>query len=501
MHRARRVSRHFYVTIALAVPALGLLAALIRRAWLDIDLAWDSLAYHLPFAALRTGIVSPAEFHLSTSLAAFYAGFPVFPDYFQGWLWRMTSRPQAANFAALFALLVLVGYLWLILRIPGTDALLSFLAIPLVLMQSTSAYVDLLTNCAMTILLLFVFRALLFPSRIRIRDLLGAAAAFAVAANCKLPFAALGTVALIALAGLLWVNRAQFASMRRELRRRSRLWQVAYLILILAALGLAYGKTIQNWYLLGNPVYPVAVQIGTWKPPGVFSPSGTTPVNLRQLPREFVWVLSVLEYNAFDGRVPFWTNGQGDVKLTSPAFRMGGYFGALVLLNVFWFAYLQIRVRRRFGYKPALFIGAITAVTAILPSAHELRYYIYWMLSLVAVNLVLLMHGLHGDQRFHARLAYLAGAAACLAFVLLSSGGAYIRSTGVGPKQLVEDLGITKRLLQMNLGQGEVVCVLKKSPVEFLYAPIFNQDLASSTHYSVLEAWTPEDCNGKRVVQ
>jgi hypothetical protein len=500
MPRIRRIPRHLSVTVVLAVPVLWLLAALIRRAWLDIDTAWDSLAYHLPFAALRIGIISPAQYHLSHGIATYYAGFPVIPDYIQGLLWRVTARPQAANLAALFALLVLVGCLWLIYRIPGTDAVIAFLAIPVVLIDSTSAYVDLLTNCVMTILLLFIFRALVFPSRFRMRDLLGAAAAFAVVTNCKLPFVPIGTVAFIALAGILYVNRKQLVQLFYDFSSYSRLLQAAYLTLILVALGLAYYKSFQNWRYFGNPLYPVAVHYGPLQLPGLLDSGGTTPAYLRQAPKALVWVLSVLEYNAFDGRIPFWTNGQGDLKWTSPAFRMGGYFGAFVLLNAFWFAFLQFRVRRKFGWKPALFMGAITAGTAILPAAHELRYYSYWMLSAVAVNLILLMHGLHGDERFNARLFYLAGAASCLAFVLSSSGAVYIRKTGAEPDRLVEGLGITKRLSDMNLRQSEAVCVIGKDPLTFLYAPFFNHDLASRTHYTVLEAYTLEDCNGKRVV-
>ena len=30
---------------------------LFAKAWIDMDYNWDSLAYHVPFAALRTGLV------------------------------------------------------------------------------------------------------------------------------------------------------------------------------------------------------------------------------------------------------------------------------------------------------------------------------------------------------------------------------------------------------------------------------------------------------------
>src|SRR5215203_2340507 len=35
---------------------------LFAKAWIDMDYNWDSLGYHVPFAALRTGLVSPDQY-------------------------------------------------------------------------------------------------------------------------------------------------------------------------------------------------------------------------------------------------------------------------------------------------------------------------------------------------------------------------------------------------------------------------------------------------------
>jgi len=139
-------------------------------------------------------------------------------------------------------------------------------------------------------------------------------------------------------------------------------------------------------------------------------------------------------------------------------------------------------------------------VTAFLPASHELRYYVYWMLCFVAINLILVRHGLRGDERFNIRLVFLAGAASCLAFVILSSGGSYVIRTGETPERLVEGLGITNKLSSMNLREGETVCVAGKEPLTFLYAPIFNPELASQTHYAVVDESTPSECGSNRIV-
>ena len=93
----------------LAIPVLFLLAAIVRKAWLDLDMAWDSLAYHLPFAGLHAGILSASEYRLSRLMPERYNGFPILPDLMQGALWRATSHIQAANLIGLAGLLPLVG--------------------------------------------------------------------------------------------------------------------------------------------------------------------------------------------------------------------------------------------------------------------------------------------------------------------------------------------------------------------------------------------------------
>jgi hypothetical protein len=494
-----RSRRHRILTMSLTLPAILLSAALLRRAWLDIDTGWDSIAYHLPFAALRTGILSPSQYHVEPGIDSYYVSFPVLPDYLQGWLWRLTSHAAATNLVALLALSVLVAFLWRVFRIPLPDSVLSLLAIPVVLIDSTSSYIDLFTNCALTVLLLLVFLALVFPARFKARHFIGALVAMAVASNSKTPFVVLATAGVMTLVCTMYVNRNRLTHLRWEFRNASRSLRITYVASILFLLGLSYYKYLENFKEFGNPVYPVALNVGPIKLPGFLDSGGTTPVYLRGAPKMAVWALSVIEYNAFDGRVPLWTNGQGDLKLSSSAFRMGGYFGEYVLLNVFWLLFLQFRIRRALGWKPFVFIAVLTVITSLLPASHELRYYSYWMLCLVAINLILIVNGLEGEERFTIRLFFLAGAVAALSFCILSDGGTYIRRTGAEPDRLVQAMGITKALSDMNLHQGEVVCVSGKGQFAFLYSPIFNPNLASKTHYGVLQEERPEGCGNLRI--
>src|SRR4051812_47721980 len=71
---------------------LVLTALLVRKALVDVDVNWDSLAYHFPFAALRVGLLKPEEFVLQAALKIYYSGAPVLQDFIKGWLWALTGN-------------------------------------------------------------------------------------------------------------------------------------------------------------------------------------------------------------------------------------------------------------------------------------------------------------------------------------------------------------------------------------------------------------------------
>jgi hypothetical protein len=98
--------------------------------------------------------------------------------------------------------------------------------------------------------------------------------------------------------------------------------------------------------------------------------------------RPLRWLASVTEFDAFRGRALPWTIGQGDVAQSSPSFRMGGYFvpyvlGAIVLIG--WSVRSTVTARW-----VAAMILVLSLMCAWLPGSHELRYYLFWMLTLVS---------------------------------------------------------------------------------------------------------------------
>lgn len=180
---------------------------------------------------------------------------------------------------------------------------------------------------------------------------------------------------------------------------------------------------------------------------------------------------------------------------------MGGAFGALVLFNVFFFLIVQGRVQKRYGRKPAAFLIIITVVTALMPASQEIRYYMYWIMCLVVLNLVMIEKGTTEPERGIFRLVSAAAMSSFLIFVLCATGAQFISSNGATIESLVKESEIEKQLLQMNLHDGEVVCVKGKIPRAFYYAPIFNPGVEDKYHYGVIGSYDDAGCMGKRVVQ
>ncbi len=485
----------------LLIPVIVLLGALIRKAWIDVDVAWDSFAYHLPLAALRTGIISPEQYHLSARINSIHQGYSALADYFQGFLWRITGRVQATNFLGIFGLAFFSATLKRVFRISPVHALFCFFCIPVVLIQSTSTYIDLFGNCVLGSMVMVILAAWLWPERVSVKQILLVVALFCVVLNIKMLYLPVAPFWLLLFAAILYFQRDKLATLKVQWNNATSFARFALIAGVLALVSLGFVNEVKNALVFHNPVYPIDMRIGHIHFRGEIAntqiASVKEPAYLEHAPRVARWLLSVLEYRAFEGRVPLWTNSQGDVPFTSPALRMGGYFSPIVLFNILWFGLLQTRLRDRFGRKPAYFVCLLTVLTAFQPGAEELRYLMYWLLCLISVNLFLTTQLL--EETKYARIIFLGTMAAFMIFVLCSTGFAYLRTNGWSVQQVSRMWGVDGKLSAMPPHDGEAVCVLGKGQRSFMYAPIFHPNLAG-LHYRVMEANTPAECQGARVL-
>src|SRR5664279_1626941 len=95
----------------LVVAASLLSLSILLKAVFDFDTQWDSLWYHLPFAARLWGTVSESSVRFSPLLENRYAGFPLLAEYLQGLAWYVTGRPESANLVAFLSLAVYLLFL------------------------------------------------------------------------------------------------------------------------------------------------------------------------------------------------------------------------------------------------------------------------------------------------------------------------------------------------------------------------------------------------------
>ena len=193
----------------LLIPVIVLLGALIRKAWIDVDVAWDSFAYHLPLAALRTGIISPEQYHLSARINSIHQGYSALADYFQGFLWRITGRVQATNFLGIIGLAFFSATLKRVFRISPVHALFCFFCIPVVLIQSTSTYIDLFGNCVLGSMVMVILAAWLWPERVSVKQILFVVALFCVVLNIKMLYLPVAPFWLLLFAAILYFQRDQ----------------------------------------------------------------------------------------------------------------------------------------------------------------------------------------------------------------------------------------------------------------------------------------------------
>lgn len=430
----------------LLAGALVLLAAVGYSALHDASQAWDVWYYHLPFAARLLGIVNANEYVFSRANESRFAGFPLGGEIIQGLLWRITGRPESANLLAFASVPLFALFLRRKFGVGWHHAVLALFAVPLVMTHASAAYVDLPANVCAAALVLIVARASTqTPTR---TTLLGAAALAAGAAHMRFQLA---PIVFLSLAALAWFARG-----------RDRL-------VVATTVPFVFAWPLKNLLVHGNPAYPVSLAIGPLRFAGPESPYASSPTWLAKYPGPARFFASVLELGArpFDDArrwtVDQWTPPDHD------GYRMGGFFGAYVVVLVIVTSFFVRRSRRDANEGNvivralALALVALTVVVALSPQSHELRYYLVWMLVLVSTALAAVPIAM--------RTLF---AAACAGFVVMVIGvtrGDYVRPLGESFRDLVVHRVSAEALASPK--DGERVCVAN-APWTFLHAAPFH---------------------------
>ncbi len=242
---------------------------------------------------------------------------------------------------------------------------------------------------------------------------------------------------------------------------------------------------IKNVARHGNPVWPVELRVLGHAFPHVEAAYASSPRHLERAPGPVRFARSVLE---IDNR-PIASHARWSLDQWTPpdepGYRMGGFFGGYVALNLAALGWAAWRRRSRPALAAAALFAAVSVVAALVPQAHELRYYMHWMLLLVSLNLVL------WAKEAKATVGIVVTAA--LGIVAWSTSGGYLYASGSSFHDFMTDR-VDASVID-GAATGERLC-LSRQPFTVLYAPTFHP----KKRYAVQEATTDADCAGARRV-
>lgn len=453
--------------------AAAVLLSTIAGALHDVSQAWDVWYYHLPFAARIAGIVPARAFVFHAANQARFEGFPLLAEAAQGALWRVTGRPESANLVAFASVPVLVAFMRRRFAVPWHASALALMAIPLVQTHATSCYIDLPANAAASVVILLAIGAYATREPVRPATLALACVAAAVAANTKV---LLQPIVIVALAALGW--RAAVAARSRR--------RAGVVVALALALPIVLATPIKNAVVHHNPYYPVRLSLLGHSFPGTEDPYADSPPWLAHAPRPARFACSLLEIGVRPMSDPRrWTVDQW-MPEDSTGNRMGGFFGAYVVFELGVLVWAAWQDRTGVARRAAMGFAVLTAATSVMPQSHELRYYMEWMLVLVALDLWLIGRARPGGVR-----ALAAASAVVLIVVVAVTRAAFVLPSGSTFAELLRHK-VDARVLA-TVHDGEHVCV-ERAPYDLLWASTFHPP----KRYVVKEAEEPGECGGYR---
>ncbi|BAZ45961.1 hypothetical protein NIES4102_29890 [Chondrocystis sp. NIES-4102] len=486
----------------LSLIALILTIAILLKAILDIDNNYDPGWYHIPFAGRIWGIL-PKEMFIGDEkwFEPRYEGFPLLAHFLQGFFWKITGRIQSTNLVGFLGVVGYFGFLQAWFDVPLYFSAIALFAIPLVITNASTSFVDLFGNIGTAILVMMTYRLYKNKELPQLKDLLIAFIGAAISANTKTQLQPLVFLILLVYGiRLAWLIIKYKPPIK--------------LLSAILATGLAgliiFATPVKNTVLYANPLYPIKIQIG-----GVVLNHKLSPEAFEKGDRTRKWITSVLEINA-----PFrWTPDQWSTDITRN--RRGGFFGAYVVFNVILLLALTIReiIQNKSSTNnrswDAIW-GLVTAIAMSLvpmnfPESQELRYFMYWMICLVSLNLYLVslpknrqLFG-HWLQPKYLGLIY----AIFLTIVVVKVGNFYLKPSfytldryvafGVKPgfmSQIEADDQVC--LISKHMGEDTQTAPFAALKYAFLYSSYFHPEL--NYDYSIQAALNPEACGDRKII-
>jgi hypothetical protein len=496
--------RQLGIETILSVLAMVLVTAIFLKAVLDVDNNYDPGWYHLPFAGRIWGILPRSMFVGDEKwFEPRFAGFPLLAHFLQGFFWRITGRMQSTNLVGFFSVIGYLCFLKKFFQVPLYLSAIALFSIPLVLTHASTSFVDLLGNIGTSILVMMTYRFYQNQQLPTKAELLMAIVGAAIAVNTKTQLQPLILLILIVTSlRLVWLNWQKHPGIKQL---------VKILPVAVIASVIIFASPIKNTVVYQNPFYPIKVQVG-----GIVLNHKLSPEAYEGGNRQVNWLTSVLDI----GTPRTWTPDQWSDDLQRN--RRGGFFGAyvvfnlLLLLGFFLRELIQNKSLSNGDRSQAAKFALLTAIAMSLPplnfpQSHELRYFMYWMISLVSLNLYLVAlpknRQLLGKwlQSPYMGLVY----GIFLTIVLVKTQALYVKPSFLNEAQYV-NFGIKQQYLS-KIQADEQVCLIsrhigediKTAPIvalkyAFVYSSYFHPELGYD--YSIQAALNPESCGDRKII-
>ena len=451
--------------------------SILLKGWIDVDGTFDTWGYHLPFAARIWGIVPAEQF---INMEERFRGFPLLGEFFQGFLWFVTQRVQSANLVG-FASLVLYGYfLKTYFKVPYYLTAIALLGVPLIQAHAVNSYVDLLGNIFLAMLIMMAYVLFKQQKLATTKDLLVIFLAAFGSSNTK---PQLEPLVFLTLAFIVF--RILWLRWRLE-RKNISSWLFKALPLGLLALLLIFATPIKNIAIHGNPFYPVRIEIAGKVLNHALPMYSEAPGYLADAPKAQRWLYSILDVNS-----AYWNH-----DLYSPDIdrnRMGGFFGAYVIFQVLLLTYLTMSNGDRKTRRAGILVVVMSLVAANFPQSHELRYFMYWMIVLVSLNLYLVTNKPSKliDPRYLGLISLVA-----LIIVGIKTNFVYLKPS-FNTLEKFKDKKINREIVA-KIQPEENVCLPKSYPFTFAYTPWFHPELNYT--YSIRSSYLQPCAQSDRIL-
>lgn len=452
--------------------AIGLLVELFIRAFADVDISADSWGYHLPFAARLWGIAGRDSYRFNSNLEAVYSGFPHSIEFIQGLFWKLSGRVQAANFVCLLSLVLFCFISKAVLKVRWQYVMLALIAIPLVQIHATSDYVDLPVNLCVATLIIICYKWFVEVRRVTNLEFSLALFAAILAANGKFQMV---LISIVLFSAIFWARVSRGTEFRTVLAKPGR---TAAILSIWAACIVLVGFTpLKNCIIHGNPFFPVKITLlGNNLPYAGEQQAGYTFSTQRfdVAANAARWVSSVFELKnePFSWSIDQW-NSQADVS------RTGGFFGAFMAANLLLLVGKLIFKPGAKLWRERFFWFLFIFLTASAPRSLELRYYMYFSIVLVTLNLYSISQMVLPERVVGlAEKAWMSVVLGFLVVVLAGTHLTYIRPHFYGMQRFLTDEVDPRAMAEIKEGGSYTVT---NAYWPFLYCAKFHD----RGHYSV----------------